>query len=494
MTPRDLPRLGAAEALHFLRLGDFSAEEYAAALLQRLDACAELNLTTWTFGERVLAQARAVDLARRRGDRLGALAGLPILVKDNIDTVGSPTSAGAPALCNNHPRRHAPLIQRLLDQGALLLAKTNMHELALGGTSSNRHFGPVANPWSPDRIAGGSSGGSAAALAAGVGAVSLGSDTAGSARIPAAFCGIVGMRPSSAGPLLPYAASRGVVPLARELDTIGPLGRTTEDLIVLHEAIVGRAVPRANGMAGMRLGVSKPQHWASLDPEVESVCTDALARLEEAGAAIVDVDLRAVHAEATDLFWILMTHGIRVDLGGYLKRRVPGVSVEKLLAQVRGADVRYFLEQALRKKLVPSEVHYARHDRRAALRARYTQILADQKLDGIVFPTEPILAPVIRPAGDRYDDMIRIGQEEFPAGLTLIRNTLVTCALGAPGVTIPAGLSASGLPVGIELDGAPGGDAALLAAAREIEKVLRAARGPPVLPGDLFATFAAAVA
>lgn len=472
MTPRDLSRLGAAEVLHCLRVGEFSAEEYAAALLQRLEACAELNLTTWIFGERVLADARAVDVARRRGDRVGALAGLPILVKDNIDIAGAPTSAGASLLCNDYPQRHAPVIQRLLDQGALLLAKTNMHELALGGTSSNPHFGPVRNPWAPDRIAGGSSGGSAAALAAGVGAVSLGSDTAGSARIPASFCGVVGMRPSSVGPLLPYAASQGVVPLARDLDTIGPLGRTAEDVIVLHEAIVGRAVPQANGVSGIRLGVSRPHHWASLDPEVEAVCTHALARLEEAGATIVDVDSSAVHAEATELFWILIAHGNRVDLGAYLKRRVPRLSTDQLLAQVRSADVRYFLESALRNKLAPADVRHARQGRRAVLRARYAQLLAENRLDGIIFPTEPILAPVIRPEGDRFDDTIRIGGETFPAGLMLIRNTLATCALGAPGVTIPAGLSAAGLPVGIEIDGAPGGDDSLLATARAIEKVL----------------------
>lgn len=480
--PRDFLCLGAAQVLRSLRIGEFSAEEYAAALLQRLGACPELNLTTWIFGERVLADARAVDLARRRSERLGALAGLPILVKDNIDTAGMPTSAGAPMLCENYPQRHAPVIQRLLDEGALLLAKTNMHELALGGTSSNRHFGPVGNPWAPDRIAGGSSGGSAAALAAWVGTVSLGSDSAGSARIPASFCGVAGMRPSSVGSLLPYGASHGIVPLARDLDTIGPMGRTTEDLIVLHEAIVGRAVPRANGIAGKRLGVARLQHWANLDPEVEAVCTNALARLEDAGAAIVEVDLREVHAEATDLFWILIAHGIRVDLGGYLKRRLRGLSLDELVGQVRSEDVRYFLEDALRKNLPPSEIQHARHSRRTAVMARYAQLLAEHGLDGIVFPTEPILPPIIRTAGDRFDDAIRMGEEEFPAGLMLIRNTLATCALGAPGITIPAGLSTTGLPVGIELDGAPGSDASLLATAREIETVLGRLPGPSYLP------------
>lgn len=458
--------------LRSLRMGEFGAEEYVGALLRRLEACAGLNLTTWTFGEKALADARAVDLARRRGDRVGTLAGLPILVKDNIDTAGVPTSAGALALCNSHPQRHAPLIRRLVDQGALLLAKTNMHELALGGTSSNPHFGPVRNPWAPDRIAGGSSGGSAAALAARVGTVSLGSDSAGSVRIPASFCGVVGMRPSSVGPVPPYAASRGVVPVALDLDTIGPLGRTVEDVILLHEAIVGRAVPRANGMSGIRLGVSRAWHWTNLDPEVEAVCTAALARLEGAGATIVDVDSSAVYAEAAEIFWILLAHGNRMHLGTYLKDRLPGLGTDDVVAQLHSADVRYFLEKALRNKLAPSDVHRARHGRRTAFRTRYAQLLAEHRLDGILFPTEPILAPPIRLDGDRFDDAIVIGGDSFPAGLMLIRNTLATCALGVPGITIPAGLSAVGLPVGIEVDGAPDGDDALLSLAREIERVL----------------------
>lgn len=280
------------------------------------------------------------------------------------------------------------------------------------------------------------------------------------------------MRPTSVGPVLPYAASRGVVPLALDLDTIGPLGRTTEDVILLHEAIAGRAVPRANGIRGIRLGVSKAQHWTSLDPEVEAVCTVALARLQEAGATIVDVDSSVVYAEAAELFWILIAHGNRMHLGAYLKRRLTGLGTDELVAQVQSADVRYFLEEALRNKLAPSDVHNARHSRRTALRARYAQLLAEHGLDGILFPTEPILAPAIRPEGDRFDDTIGIGGDRFPAGLMLIRNTLAACALGAPGISIPAGLSSAGLPVGIELDGAPGGDESLLAVAREIERVL----------------------
>jgi indoleacetamide hydrolase len=480
----DILHLGAAQVLQSLRAGEFSAEQYVAAVLRRLSACAQLNLTTWTFEQRILAQARAVDLARGRDDRRAPLAGLPILVKDNIDTAGVPTSAGTPALCNNYPRHHAPVVQRLLDQGALLLAKTNMHELASGATSSNPHFGPVRNPWAADRIAGGSSGGSAAALAALVGTVSLGTDTAGSVRIPASFCGVVGMRPSSVGPLLPYAASSGVVPLARDLDTIGPMGRTVADVIVLHEAVSGRAVVRARGISGARFGIPRTEHWTNLDPEVEAVCSNALAQLRRAGASFVDVDLSAVYAEATALFWILLAHGNRVDLEDYLKRHVPGLGMDQLITQLRSADVRYFLEQAVRKRLAPSEVENARHGRRTALRARYEALFAQHTLDGILFPTEPVLAPGIRPEGDRFDDTIMIGEYSFPSGLALIRNTFATCVLGAPGITIPAGLSAAGLPVGIEIDGVPGSDAALLDMAREIETVLGAlAGGGDIVPG-----------
>jgi indoleacetamide hydrolase len=477
----DSTSLGAAQVVAAIQSGRMSAESYVSASLRRLEADAQLNLTTHYSKEKVLESARAVDLARKRGGKLGPLAGLPILIKDNIDTVGFPTTAGTPTLERYHPQHNAPVVQRLLDAGALILAKTNMHELACGATSSNAFFGPVRNPYAPDRITGGSSGGTAAAIAARVGPVGLGTDTAGSVRIPSAFCGTVGLRPSYPGKTLAgrysggYGAD-GVVPLALDLDTIGPMGRTVDDVIVLDEVITGRPVPQRS-LAGARLGISQDQ-WRDLDPEVERVCRGALGRLKSAGAELVAVDLTAIHEEAMGLFNTLITWGMQVDLREFLASRVPGLSVEQVLAGIRSADVRYFFDQAMQAKISAVELDAARHSRRTELITQYGRAMAAQRLAAIVRPTEPVVAPAIRLKGDRFDDTLSVAGKTVSAGAPLIRNTAPTCALGAPGLSIPAGLSASALPIALEFDALPGADAALLALGRAVESVLGSIHAP----------------
>jgi indoleacetamide hydrolase len=473
----NLCSFSAAQVLAEMRSGNLTAEVYVSALLARLDECARLNLTTWTSSQKALEHARAVDRARKRGAMLGPMAGLPILVKDNIDTVGFPTSAGTAALEKYYPEKNAPIVQRLLDAGAFVLAKTNMHELASGGTSSNALFGPVRNPYQPDHIAGGSSGGTAAAIAAGVGTVGLGTDTAGSVRIPSAFCGVVGFRPSLAKDgredgkrWNPYEAS-GVVPLARDLDTVGPIGRTLDDLILLDEVITSRLVPPLTAIAGRRLGFAADQ-WQDLDPDVERGCRAAVQRLVDAGAQLVEVDLRGIHEEAMALFSVLITAGNKLDLGDFLSRHVPGSSMKNVMAQVRSADVRYWFDKAAHASLSTTELDEARHHRRAELITRYRGVFSDNRLDAIVCPTEPVVAPPIRARGDRFDDTLTIAGQTVSAPFAYIRNTAATCVLGAPGLTIPIGLGNSGLPMGLELDAIPGADSRLLALGRVVQSIL----------------------
>ena len=235
--------LSAREAVAHIRDGAMKAEAYAARLIERQRALAELNAIAWMDEERLLEAAHGLDQARLRGEPLGLLGGLPVAVKDNIDTVGFPTSAGTESLKSFRPKADAPVAAALWRAGALLFGKANMHELAGGGTSSNPVFGFVRNPHDPTRTSGGSSGGTAAALAARIVAAGLGSDTAGSVRIPSAFCGTAALRPSIAGARKLYS-DEGVVPLAADLDTIGPMARTIDDVALLHEAITGEAPTR----------------------------------------------------------------------------------------------------------------------------------------------------------------------------------------------------------------------------------------------------------
>ncbi|CEJ14731.1 Mandelamide hydrolase [bacterium YEK0313] len=290
--------LGAAEFLGLFRRGAISAEGHVNDLLGRISENQELNVFTWFAPSQVLEAARAADARRARGEPLGRLAGLPLIVKDNINTVGFPTSAGTRALKAFHPSVNAPVWQRLADEGALLLGKANMHELAAGSTSSNPVFGVVRNPHARAHIPGGSSGGTAAAIAAGLAPAGLGTDTVGSVRAPSCFCGIAGLRPTTAETRA--YSPEGVVPLTRLFDTIGPMAASVADLVPLHEVITGATVPSL-APAGLRIGLSMEPFWTDLDPQVERVVRAARDQLAAAGMRFVPLDLGDLVARATAL-------------------------------------------------------------------------------------------------------------------------------------------------------------------------------------------------
>jgi len=468
--------LDGSQLLEALQSGHLSSESYTRSALRRLQKCSDLNIVTWKSEQDVLEAARSIDQRRRRGERLGHLSGVPILVKDNINTVGFATTAGTEALQNYRPKTDATVERRLRAQGALVLAKTNMHELACGSTSSNAFFGAVGNPYVDDHISGGSSGGTAAGLAARVSVFGLGSDSAGSARIPASFCGVAGFRPSF-GPGQRRYPSDGIVPLARELDTPGPMGRTVADIILLDEALTGRLTHGPMQLRGTRLGVSRADHWSKLDPEVARIGQLALQQLQTVGVELVEVDLRPVNKDAGDVFWTLLLAGMQTDIKDFLEYEVSGVTLEKLIDGISSVDVREVFEKNLREPVKPAELEAAKLQRRRVQR-QYEELFQRHRLDAVIFPTVPMLAPPIRPHGDRLDDTVVLAGETVPAGMTGIRHTVTACALGAPGLSIPAGLSAGCLPVGLEIDGIPGGDDRILALGRQIE-LLWGALPPP---------------
>ncbi|MCF6196869.1 MAG: indole acetimide hydrolase, partial [Emcibacter sp.] len=222
--------LTTTEVVAALRQGDMTVSDYVTALTRQIKDKSGLNAFI-TFDEDLLG-AQAVELDRRRaaGEDCGALFGLPIAVKDNIETAVYVTTGGTGALKNHRPSHNAPFLQKLLDQGALVLGKTNLHELAFGITSNNSVFGPVRNPYNPDMIAGGSSGGSAAAVAARMAPFAIGTDTGGSTRIPPALCGITGFRPTMGR----YGAD-GAVPIAHTRATMGTMARTGADIPPLDQ-------------------------------------------------------------------------------------------------------------------------------------------------------------------------------------------------------------------------------------------------------------------
>ena len=468
--------LSAREAVARIRDGAMKAEAYAARLIERQRALVELNAIAWMDEQRLLEAAHGLDKARLRGEPLGLLGGLPVAVKDNIDTVGFPTSSGTASLKSFRPKADAPVAAALWRAGALLFGKANMHELAGGGTSSNPAFGFVRNPHDPTRTPGGSSGGTAAALAARIVAAGLGSDTAGSVRIPSAFCGTAALRPSIAGARKLYS-DEGVVPLAADLDTIGPMARTIDDVALLHEAITGEA-PTRSELKGARIGVPRGHHWEALDEDVRRVADAAMARLGDAGAILIDVDVSALAAAARQVFDILLINGFKGDLAIFFVRHAPHLDAAEVIGRIASRDTRRLFERAQAAPFPPEAIAMARTRQREAVQAQYAEIFSSSRLDAIAFPTEPLTAPVIPADGDAFDDEVVVGGKSVSKVGVLIRNTAMTGAIGAPGVSIPAGLTTAGLPVGLELDGLPGGDAALLGLALAAEGAL----GPTLPP------------
>lgn len=473
-----LAELSAREVIHRVRDGELRAEELVSALFERHRRLSSLNALLWIDEQRALQDAREVDRKRAKGERLGTLAGLPLLIKDNIAVKGSPNAAGTLSLRGHIATRNAQVVQRLLDQDALVLARANMHELAGGGTSSNPTFGAVGNPYDPKRVPGGSSGGTAAALAARLAPAGLGSDTAGSVRIPSALSGTVGLRPTIRPEKL--YPDEGVVPLALDLDTVGPMARSVVDVALLHTAITATSVPAVPAAALIRVGIPRKPYWDDLETEVAGVAQDALERLRESGIVLIDVDVGGYYPLAQEIYMTLVTHGIKEDLRPYLEHVGATVSAQELIERIASRDTKTLFEDCARAQIAPATLAKARGALREKIQQAYRKLFTAHDVSAIAFPTAPIVAPLINPSGDRRDAQIELNGRRVNLGQTMFRNTRVTGALGAPGLSLPAGLTRQGLPVGLELDGLNGADADLLAVGMRVEQVLGMLPAPDI--------------
>jgi mandelamide amidase len=461
----DLTELSATAAVAAMTRGDFSAERYAATLLARCAAQRNLNAFITLEPERVLEAARECDRRRSRGLLLGPLHGLPIPVKDSINTRHYPTTSGTPALRHFRPTEDAPIVATLVAAGAIVLGKTNLHELSFGWTSNNRAFGPVRNPYDPARIAGGSSGGSAAAVAARMAPLALAADTEGSIRVPAALCGIAGFRPTTAR----YPNS-GIMPISACFDQVGPVARCVADLQLFDRVASGEGSTGPVALDGVRLAVGREYWFADLHPEVERLAALALRRLEAAGAELIEVALPDLARLISLTTSPIQSHDFRPSVAAYLERHRAGVGVDEVLAAA-SPDVR----RVLADFASPGGAHYASASayREACdlhlpqLRAALRQLFADSGAHAIVFPATLVPAP---PIGEGRSVMVR--GASVPFSTAIARNIGPGSTAGLPGLVLPVGLTAAGLPVAMEFDAPPGQDLRLLGLGMSLEATL----------------------
>jgi Asp-tRNA(Asn)/Glu-tRNA(Gln) amidotransferase A subunit family amidase len=287
VSSNELLEIGATDAVAAMKRGDITAERYAATLLERCEAGKRLDAFITLDPARVEAAAREADRRRASGETLGPLHGLPIPIKDSVNTKELPTTAGTPGFRTFRPKEDAPVVRALTQAGGIVLGKTNLHELSLGWTRPNQAFGPVRNPYDPTRIPGGSSGGTAAAVAARMAPLGVAEDTEGSIRVPAALCGIAGFRPTTG-----RYPSGGVAPITPLFDQVGPHARSVADLVLFDQVVAREAAPiAALALKGIRLGVSRGYYFEDLDPKVERIMAEALKKLTDAGVELVETEV-----------------------------------------------------------------------------------------------------------------------------------------------------------------------------------------------------------
>jgi mandelamide amidase len=469
----DLTTLTAVDAVARMSRGELSCERYAEALLARCRAAHPLNAFITLEPERVLEDARARDRERSSGRPPGPLFGLPIPVKDSVNTRDYPTSGGTPALKNFRPKEDAPVVARLRAAGAIVLGKTNLHELSYGWTSNNLAFGAVHNPYDLSRIPGGSSGGTAAAIAARLAPLGIAEDTEGSIRVPAAFCGIVGFRPSTG-----RYSTEGCVPISPLFDQVGPHARSVADIRLFDRSLVAQppaAPPRP--LRGVRLGIVRDFWFTDLDPEVERITDAALSRLRAAGAVLVEGHLPGIQHLVDQTTEQVQNHDVRLALGAYLEKYAAGVTLQELIARA-SPDIRAIFKSDVMPggpNFVTETVYAAARDRYLPeLRRRYQAYFDESGVAAMVFPAVRVAPPRI---GD--ETTLDIRGKPVPFDDAVARNIAPGSTAGIPGLVLPAGLTRDGLPVALEFDGPVRGDGALLALGVSLEQALGPIEGPP---------------
>ena len=469
----DLLEFSAVDVVAKLRNGEVTAERYAAAILERCQQGKTLKAFITLPQEQVMEAARAADRLRASGAKLGALHGLPIPVKDSVNTKNMPTTGGTPALRNFLPKEDAPVVRALLAAGAIVLGKTNLHELSFGWTSNNLAFGAVHNPYDVKRIPGGSSGGTAVAVATRMAPLGIAEDTEGSIRVPAAMCGIAGFRPTTG-----RYNSTGVVPISPLFDQVGPHARTVGDLALFDSVLTGDWSPLSpTELKGTKLGVGRSYWFSGLDSEVERVTNEALKKLQGAGAEIVEADVPELARLIKLTTNPVQNHDVRFALAKYLEEYGAGITFDQLISEASSDIRRDFRDLLPGGKFFVREAEYqtVRNQHLPKLKELYRQYFARTGVAAVVFPATMIPPPLIG-----QDVQVSIGGKKVAFETAVARNIAPGSTAGLPGLVLAAGMTSGGLPIALEFDGKAGSDRSLLALGLSLERVLGAISAPKI--------------
>ncbi|WP_428268179.1 Asp-tRNA(Asn)/Glu-tRNA(Gln) amidotransferase subunit GatA [Haliangium sp.] len=500
MSEPELIHLSAAEQARRFAAGTVSARALTSAYLARIEAVdAGLGAYLAVDAEAALARADELDAAHARGDELGPLAGVPIALKDLLVTRGLATTAGSRILVGWIPPYDGTVVARLRAAGAIVLGKLNLDEFAMGSSNESSAFGPCRNPWDRDRVPGGSSGGSAAAVASAQCAAALGTDTGGSIRQPAAFCGVVGLKPTY-GRVSRY----GVIAFASSLDQVGPMTRTVEDAALVLEVIAGldphdatsidAPVPRYRdataadaalaAVRGRTIGLPAEYFAGGADPDVLAAVEAAAKVYERLGAELVEVSLPHT-AYALPTYYLLAPAEASSNLARYdgvrygLRQARPGQSLADMYRETRGAG---FGAEVKRRIMLGTfalrtgyyDAYYLRAQKvRRLIQSDFAR--AFERVDLLLSPTTP--TPAFRLGEKTQDPLAMYRADIFTLGCNLA---------GLPGMSVPCGFTDAGLPVGMQLLAPALGEQALLGAAAAYEREVSAvdengvpARRPP---------------
>ncbi|MGB9859831.1 MAG: Asp-tRNA(Asn)/Glu-tRNA(Gln) amidotransferase subunit GatA [Moorellaceae bacterium] len=457
---------------------EISSVELTEAMLERIEQVeGRIKAFVTLTPEVALEQARAVDAARARGEELGPLAGIPMALKDNLCTAGIRTTCSSKMLENWVPPYDAFVVKKLKEAGAVLLGKLNMDEFAMGSSTENSRFFPTRNPWDLERVPGGSSGGAAAAVAAGEAFYSLGSDTGGSIRQPASFCGVVGLKPTYG-----RVSRFGLVAFASSLDQIGPLTRDVTDCALVLQAIAGHDpadstsadLPVPDYLAalrpeikGLKVGVPREYFGSGMEPEVAAVVRRAIDRLADLGALCEEISLP--HTEyALPAYYLVAPAEASSNLARYdgvaYGFRLPGTDIVDMYMKTRREG---FGPEVKRRIMLGTYALSAGYYDAYYLKALKVRTLirrdfeeAFKRFDVLVTPTSPTVAFRL---GEKVDDPLAMYLSDLC--------TIPVNMAGLPAISIPCGFS-QGLPVGLQLIAPPFEEERLLRVAYTLEQAM----------------------